>query len=107
MSEEKRPKMWHSHFASHEDGHEAHGVAHGFDAGSQEKHVIMSESILDYQVLIAGGMGMGAYNSMKAYKIDPIVTAITNIDHAAMLYLDGTLPNLIGRLHLSLSSTQL
>jgi predicted DNA-binding protein (UPF0251 family)/predicted Fe-Mo cluster-binding NifX family protein len=96
---EKRPKMGHSHFASAEGPHSAHDAKHGFDAASQQKHASMAEAIKDSQVLIAGGMGMGAYESMKSYKIEPVVTDVTNIDEAVRLYVDGKLPNLINRLH--------
>jgi len=96
---EKRPKMGHSHFASAEGAHSEHSGPHGFDAASQKKHASMAEAIADCQVLIAGGMGMGAYDSMKSYKIEPIVTDITNIDEAIKLQLEGKLPNLMNRLH--------
>ena len=96
---ESRPKMGHNHFASAEGHHSEHGGKHGFDAASQQKHASMAEAIKDSQVLIAGGMGMGAYESMKSYKIEPIVTDITNIDEAVKLYVEGKLPNLINRLH--------
>jgi len=96
---EKRPKMGHSHFASMEDPHSTHAGPHGYDAGAQKKHASMAEAIADCQVLISGGMGMGAYDSMKSYKIEPIVTDVTNIDEAVKLYLEGKLPNLMNRLH--------
>ncbi|MGA9049480.1 MAG: DUF134 domain-containing protein [Dehalococcoidia bacterium] len=96
---EKRPKMGHSHFAAADGPHSTHEAKHGFDAASQQKHASMAEAIKDSQVLIAGGMGMGAYESMKSYKIEPIVTDVTNIDEAIKLYTEGKLPNLINRLH--------
>jgi predicted DNA-binding protein (UPF0251 family)/predicted Fe-Mo cluster-binding NifX family protein len=95
---EIRPKMGHNHFASGE-GHAEHGGKHGFDAASQQKHASMAEAIKDSQVLIAGGMGMGAYESMKSYQIEPVVTDVTDIDEAVKLYVAGKLPNLINRLH--------
>jgi predicted DNA-binding protein (UPF0251 family)/predicted Fe-Mo cluster-binding NifX family protein len=96
---DKRPKMGHSHFASTDGPHSAHGAKHGFDASSQQKHASMAEAIKDSQVLIAGGMGMGAYESMKSYKIEPIITDVTNIDEAVKLYVEGKLPNLLNKLH--------
>jgi predicted DNA-binding protein (UPF0251 family)/predicted Fe-Mo cluster-binding NifX family protein len=98
-SKETRPKMGHSHFASAEGHHAEQGGKHGFGADSQQKHASMAEAIKDSQVLIAGGMGMGAYDSMKSYKIEPVVTDITDIDEAVKLYVEGKLPNLINRLH--------
>lgn len=99
VGKEKRPKMGHFHFASQEGNHAASSGPHGYDAASQNKHASMAEAIADCQVLIAGGMGMGAYDSMKSYKIEPIVTDIMGIDEAVELYLKGKLPNLMERLH--------
>ncbi|HJX03331.1 MAG TPA: NifB/NifX family molybdenum-iron cluster-binding protein [Dehalococcoidia bacterium] len=95
---EKRDKMGHQHFASAE-GHASHGGKHGYDAESQSKHSMMAGAITDCQVLIAGGMGMGAYDSMKSYNIEPIITDVISIDEAIDLYNKGKLTNLMERLH--------
>jgi predicted Fe-Mo cluster-binding NifX family protein len=99
VSKETRPKAGHHTFASsHEPSPDAWGK-HGYDAGSQAKHASMAETISDCQVLIAGGMGWGAYESLKSYNIKPIVTDVSDIDKAVKLYLEGKLPNLMERLH--------
>jgi len=98
-SKEKRPKMGHSHFAAADGTHSEHGGPHGFDAASQKKHASMAEAIADCQVLITGGMGRGAYESLKSYKIEPVITDIQNIDEAIKLQLAGKLPNLVDKLH--------
>ena len=72
---------------------------HGYGAGAQSRHASMMESIADCQVLIAGGMGWGAYESLKSHNIEGVVTDIADIDEAVKLYLDGKLPNLMERLH--------
>jgi predicted Fe-Mo cluster-binding NifX family protein len=59
----------------------------------------MVETIADCQVLIAGGMGWGAYESLKSRGIEPVVTDVENIEEAVRLYLEGKLPNLMERLH--------
>jgi len=59
----------------------------------------MAESISDCQVLLAGGMGWGAYESMQSYNIKPVITDIINIDKAVRLYLSGRLENIVERLH--------
>jgi predicted Fe-Mo cluster-binding NifX family protein len=59
----------------------------------------MMEPISDCQVLIAGGMGWGAYENLTSQNIKPIVTDIKNIDEAVKLYLEGKLINLQQRLH--------
>ena len=96
--EESRDKMGHHHFAAAE-GHGSHAGPHGYDAESQSRHGKMASAIQDCQVLIAGGMGMGAYDSMKSYNIQPVVTNVSTIDEAIRLYIEGKLPNLMDRLH--------
>jgi len=98
VGRETRPKTGHQTFAAAEHPL-APGERHGYDAGSQTKHRSMAETIADCQVLLAGGMGWGAYESLKSYKIEPIVTDVGNIDEAVQLYLAGKLPNLMERLH--------
>jgi len=98
-AKERRDKMGHSHFVHGEGGHGAGEGQHGYDADSQRKHASMAETIKDCQVLIAGGMGMGAFDSMKSYNIEPVITDVTDAETAVKLYAEGKLPNLIGRLH--------
>ena len=98
-SKEKRAKMGHSHFAAAEGAQHEHSGPHGFDAASQNKHASMAETIADCQVLITGGMGRSAYESLKSYKIEPVITDVKNIDEAVKLQLEGKLPNLVDKLH--------
>jgi len=98
VGRETRPKAGHHTFAPTEH-RLAPGERHGYDAGSEAKHRTMAETIADCQVLVAGGMGLGAYESMKGNNIEPIVTNVRGIDEAVRLYLDGKLVNLMERLH--------
>ena len=98
VNKEQREKMGHRHFASSES-HEKHDGKHGYGAEAQSRHSMMADAIRDCQVLIAGGMGMGAYEGMKSYNIDPVITDITGIDEAIRLYIEGKLTNLMERLH--------
>jgi len=101
-SKERRDKAGHHTFAGqHGEHHEVGGChgPHGFDAGAQTRHAGMISNITDSQVLIAGGMGMGAYESLKSRGIETIITDITGIDEAVKLYLENRLPNLRERLH--------
>ena len=98
VSKETRDKSGHHTFAAHHP-ETAPGERHGYDAGSQVRHASMAEPIADCQVLLAGGMGWGAYESLKSYGIEPIVTDVKNIDEAMQRYLDGKLKNLMERLH--------
>jgi len=99
VSKEKRSKAGHHTFAAQEEHAAAAGERHGYDAASQDKHRSMADTIADCQVLLAGGMGWGAYESLKSYNIQSIVTDVDNIDEAVQLHLAGKLPNLMERLH--------
>jgi len=96
---ETRAKTGHHTFAAHQHPNMAPGERHGYDAGSRVRHNSMAETISDCQVLLAGGMGWGAYEAMQSYNIEPVVTDVKNIDEAVQLYLAGKLPNLMERLH--------
>ena len=98
VNKETRPKAGHQTFAATEH-QTAPGERHGYDAASQAKHHSMADTIADCQVLLGGGMGWGAYESLKSYNIQPIVTDVSNIDQAAQLYLAGKLTNLMDRVH--------
>ena len=98
VSKETRAKAGHHTFAAHHP-ELAQGERHGYDAGAQTRHASMMENIADCQVLIAGGMGWGAYESLKSRDIQAIVTDIGTIDEAVNLYLEDKLPNLMERLH--------
>ncbi|MCX5999143.1 MAG: NifB/NifX family molybdenum-iron cluster-binding protein [Chloroflexi bacterium] len=99
VSKEKRPKAGHHTFAAQEQHAAAAGEPHGYDAASQAKHRSMADAITDCQVLLAGGMGWGAYESMKSYNVEPFVTDVGDIDEAVQLYIAGRLPNLMDRVH--------
>jgi predicted Fe-Mo cluster-binding NifX family protein len=95
---ETRPKMGHQHFAEGE-GHQHHGGQHGHDADAHAKHGMMAQPLSDCQVLIAGGMGWGAFNSMKTFNIEPIITEVPDIEQAVKLYIEGKLVNRMEKLH--------
>jgi predicted Fe-Mo cluster-binding NifX family protein len=98
VNKEKREKAGHSSFAHQHQEHAAE-ERHGYGAGAESKHAAMAEAIADCKVLIAGGMGWGAYENMTSRGIKTIVTDIKNIDEAVKLYLEGKLLNLQQRLH--------
>jgi predicted Fe-Mo cluster-binding NifX family protein len=83
----------------HAGGHDCHSEKHGMDAASQAKHAGMLANISDCSVVIAGGMGWGAYESMKGQNIEPIITDIKAIQEAVETYLEGKLVNLMEKLH--------
>ena len=99
VAREKREKMGHAQFGgeTHAEGNDPRG--HGFDPASQSRHTQMMGAIADCQVLLARGMGAGAYESMRAAGIRPIITDIPNIDDAVKAFLAGTLVDHTERLH--------
>jgi len=99
VNKENRNKMGHQHFASMPHAEPAPGQPHGYDADSQSKHAQMAQNIDDCQVLLAGGMGWGAYDSLKSRGIEVIITDVSDIDEAVKIYLEGKLPNLMEKLH--------
>jgi len=99
ISKEQRPKAGHHVAGMQHQSHESHGTQHGFDAQSQATHASMMLNITDCQLVIAGGMGWGAQQSLKQAGIEVHMTDVENIDEAIELYLEGKLPNLMERLH--------
>ena len=99
VSKEQRDKAGHHTFAAGQHPDTAPGERHGYDTGAQSRHATMAQSIGDCQVLIAGGMGWGAYESLKSRGIETIVTDVENIEEAVRLYVEGELLNLMERLH--------
>jgi predicted Fe-Mo cluster-binding NifX family protein len=98
INSEMREKIGHNQFSAvgpEEHQHEQHGL----DPASHDKHTQMAGSISDCEVLICGGMGRGAYESMRLLNIKPVVTAILDIQEAAQAYLDGKLIDHTEMLH--------
>jgi len=102
VKRERRDKAGHAQFAGqvHEHEHHAGGaLGHGFDSESRERHGRMASTITDCSVLLAGGMGAGAYESLKQAGITPIITDVDKIEEAVSAYLAGTLTDHTERLH--------
>jgi predicted Fe-Mo cluster-binding NifX family protein len=99
VKRELRNKLGHTHFANQPHPEEQPGQPHGMDAASHNKHLQMAEAIADCQALLCRGMGMGAYESMQARGIRPVVTDIANIDEAVMAYVGGSIVDQVGKLH--------
>jgi predicted Fe-Mo cluster-binding NifX family protein len=88
---EQRDKLGHNHFSSQPHEEHNHGAGHGNDPATHSKHASMAEAIVDCEALLCGGMGMGAYESMRQLNIKPVVTDLSDIDTAAQAYIDGKL----------------
>jgi predicted Fe-Mo cluster-binding NifX family protein len=96
--QESRPKANHNHFVDQEQGH-AHSESHGTDPQSEVKHKSMMETIVDCDVLLARGMGQGAYDSLRIRSIQPVITDIQDVRAAVEAYLAGEIINHIECLH--------
>lgn len=96
---ELREKFGHAQFAHEPHDPEQPGQHHGYGAASESRHERMAATIEDCEVLLCGGMGMGAYESVKQRGIRPIVTDILSIDEAVKAYLEGNIVDHIERLH--------
>ena len=99
VNRQLRDKLGHAQFANEPHEPTQPGQPHGFDRGSHDKHMRMSEAIADCEALLCGGMGMGAYNSMQQRGIRPVVTEITDIQEAVMAYVDGKIEDRVEKLH--------
>jgi predicted Fe-Mo cluster-binding NifX family protein len=91
INREQRNKLGHNHFSSQGHGEHHHGQGHSNDPATHNKHVSMAEAIADCEALLCGGMGMGAYESMRQLNIKPVVTDLSDIDSAVQAYIDGKL----------------
>jgi predicted Fe-Mo cluster-binding NifX family protein len=82
----------------HENNHEP-GFRHGYGAGTEMRHSMMALGTMDCQVVIAGGMGWGAYEKMKDLGVNPIITDVVMVEDAVRQYIAGTLRNIEQRVH--------
>ena len=99
VKRELRNKLGHAQFANQPHEAEQPNQPHGMDPASHNKHLQMAEAIADCETLLCRGMGMGAYQSMQARGIRPVVTDIAVIDEAVMAYVEGNIVNRVERLH--------
>jgi len=96
---EKRAKMGHNQFQSKPHEEAPHAEGHGMDSASHDRHASMADVIADCQVLLCGGMGTGAYESMRRLNIQPVVTDAHDIEAAVQSYINGSLVDHTELLH--------
>jgi predicted Fe-Mo cluster-binding NifX family protein len=94
---EVRDKLGHMHPGT-EHGHED-GPQHHYGPEADHRHGQMIDPIADCEVLIAGGMGGGAMQSLLSRNIRPVMTDIRSIDDAVAAFIDGRLENRAERIH--------
>jgi len=108
VAEELRDKAGHHTFAAsgeHDHGHE-HGHGHGEHAGGHgsgpaaaARHAAMTEPIHDCTVVLARGMGRGAFVALEQAGLEPFITTEVSIADAVRAYAAGELVNHTERLH--------
>ena len=94
IKREKREKSSHHHQHNHNvhtnsEDHQSH----------EERHLQMTQSIQDCDYVVARGMGYGMYNHLNALGKTAIITAISDIDSAAIEIIDGSIQNHTEKLH--------
>lgn len=102
IDHEIREKVGHAQFQAEgksDEHHEGGNEPHGYGPAAEDRHNRMAEAIADCEVLLCRGMGMGAFESIKARNIFPVVTDIVNIDEAVLAYVNGQIVNYIEKLH--------
>ncbi len=95
---EMRNKLGHTQLQE-ESHHEKVGERHGFGPEADHRHGQMAEAITDCEALLCRGMGMGAYESIKARNIRPVVTDIADIEEAVLAYINGQIVDHVEKLH--------
>ncbi len=100
--QEVRDKVGHRDFqqeGSPNHKHHDDPRGRGFGTHSAEKHRRMFENIADCQILLARGMGQGAYRGLQELGIRPVITDIADIDIAVQAVMDGSIEDHPERLH--------
>lgn len=99
VGRELREKTGHHTFGSHDahDHHEQSPRGQGPDASA--KHARILEPIADCSMLVAGGMGAGAFQHATMAGIEPVLTDGGSIDNVLREIVDGTILNHMERLH--------
>lgn len=97
VSTELRERQFGHNSQQNQTHHEPkEGEPHGM--GQDEKHDSMAGEISDCQVLIAGGMGRGAYSRMFENGLNVIMTDENDVQNAVNRYLNNDLQNLYEQL---------
>ena len=91
IERELREKMGHGQYINQPHVEDHGSLGHGMGAASHGKHVNMADTIADCKALICGGMGRGAYESMRSLDIKPLVTDLLDVETAVQAFIDGKL----------------
>ena len=99
LSRDLRDKLGHTHFRQAEKEHSHdEGQVHNSNA-DHSKHIQMMGAIEDCDVVVCGGMGMGAFQSITSLGKDVFMTNTSDINNALREYLAGELQNMSDLVH--------
>jgi predicted Fe-Mo cluster-binding NifX family protein len=91
VGRETRPKfVAHGAHQDHEQHDHGHGAGH---------HGQMVDPIRDCKLVVARGMGQGAFNHLRQAGIEPLLTDLQTVESALQAYLSGQLIDQPDRLH--------
>jgi predicted Fe-Mo cluster-binding NifX family protein len=93
-----------AHDGHHHHHHQSDGIIELQDSvtpgpGAGDTHGAMVAPITDCQVVISRGMGGGAYQSLRAAGLQPVITVVSDIDEAIRQFAEGKLEDHPERLH--------
>ena len=100
IGEEIREKPGHKEFFKREDYPQTGKKGrHGFTAKASQRHKEIAEIVKDCKIVIAGRMGLGAYEDLRDLGFEVIATDVGDIKEVVLLYAGGKLPHMAQRLH--------
>jgi predicted Fe-Mo cluster-binding NifX family protein len=100
VSQEMRAKLGHAQLGGgHGSPHQEDPRGHGYGNQAHDRHLQMAQAIADCQVLLAGGMGWGAQESLRQAGIQVVMTDLADIQQAVQSYVAGTLAERTDLLH--------
>ncbi|RWX73648.1 MAG: hypothetical protein Metus_0427 [Candidatus Methanosuratincola subterraneus] len=80
-------------------GHHGDEAHEGVHLGSEERHKSMIQQADGCEIVVSGGMGMGAYQSLMLSGVEVYVTKVEDIDEAISLLAENKLDNNLELLH--------
>ncbi len=96
VNKEKRQNTFTGHFSGGQ--HREHSQ-HGHGRGDAQGHQTVAEGLKDCTTVISHGMGLKAWEDLRAKGIEMIVTDETDIENAIEMYLAGELEDKTEKLH--------
>ncbi|MFW6229167.1 MAG: NifB/NifX family molybdenum-iron cluster-binding protein [Alkalispirochaeta sp.] len=87
------------HHHGHGEGDHGHHHGHGFHQHAADRHAGMISRISDVDVIIVGGMGMGARHALEEAGIQVVATELRETEQAVDAYLGGNLTHNDRRVH--------